>query len=945
VIAADELQNTDVIDEAERVVAGATPDVTRTEESGGRSDPPAHLVGAAAALSGFAASWLAGSLIRGAFHARLLAAVGVLIGAGLITLGQRLTRPALAQYAVLPAAMIAGAAFVAPYAEGGTANLAGLIGEALDSGGLSAAPIAFDPGWRFILVVLFAVVSAAAAAIAVATQRAKLAVVVPLPLTMGAALLQPDGSELIGSTVAIFLVIGALAIAYGADLVADGGSLGGGFETRRLARGVAMLSALMVLMFLLSQTDFLFPETQRDRVIPPQKPPSGEIEKDREIFVVKGDRVGPWRMGVLDVYDGTAWLLPPYDVSRIVGVDEGERLPDASPTASEEIVEFVVTDLRGRQLPTPGGLLSVDGAGSLEYDPRTGIVGLERRVPQGLEYSASVAPTPKSADLNAAPDAPAEILEDFTDAPPAPPAVQAILAEAPEARFDRIQFIRDRLYRSVVAAGAGKPTDIEPARVAELFEQGAEATPYEITAAEAILVRWAGQPARIGFGYYRGEKIDDGFSLRPKHGSVWLEVYFEGHGWVPLVGVPPQAKSSLSAEQSNDDPRVQPSDELALTVYVPVQEDSFKLLFEIIRYWLLVASPFILALLILYVGYPALFKAVRRAKRERWGRAHGPIGRALAAYAEMRDRCFDMNLGDVRHTPLEFVANFEYDAEHDEIAWLVTRMFWGDLRRDLRDDDAGDAEAMCLSVQKRITSAQSFLTRVLGAVSRVSLRDPYNEQVPNFWPRLRVRERVTAPIRWVVTHAPRPRIRARRPIPSGVAVVLIALLLGGCVRQGGFDGAEVPSEYPERVAPDPSESIQGLTFVRESVAEEEYDDPKGRPLVTEGRVYTLHDATQVQGSLQVALFKPELDSSDLAVQTKIERGLGGGFNNYRIGTVKLRRRELPEQILYLWFPPERNVMVLYTMRRKYAEADEFVTAAIAHQRGLDADLLLAGGAK
>ena len=34
-----------------------------------------------------------------------------------------------------------------------------------------------------------------------------------------------------------------------------------------------------------------------------------------------------------------------------------------------------------------------------------------------------------------------------------------------------------------------------------MFKEGATATPYEIVAAEALLARWAGVPARIGFGF------------------------------------------------------------------------------------------------------------------------------------------------------------------------------------------------------------------------------------------------------------------------------------------------------------------------------------------------------------------------------------------------------------------------------------------------------------
>ena len=65
---------------------------------------------------------------------------------------------------------------------------------------------------------------------------------------------------------------------------------------------------------------------------------------------------------------------------------------------------------------------------------------------------------------------------------------------------------------------------------------GARANPYEITEAEALLARWAGLPSRIGYGWYGGVVKDGWVELHPIHGSTWLEVWFQGYGWVPIVG-------------------------------------------------------------------------------------------------------------------------------------------------------------------------------------------------------------------------------------------------------------------------------------------------------------------------------------------------------------------------------------------------------------------------
>ncbi|MBW3609782.1 MAG: hypothetical protein KY463_15890, partial [Actinobacteria bacterium] len=102
-----------------------------------------------------------------------------------------------------------------PDAEGGTANLFGLVVEAIRAGGISTPPVPFDPGWRFILVVITAVFANGAAALAVANRRPRLAVFIPLPLLFGAAFVQPADAPVAMTVIALMLVPAALTVAHG----------------------------------------------------------------------------------------------------------------------------------------------------------------------------------------------------------------------------------------------------------------------------------------------------------------------------------------------------------------------------------------------------------------------------------------------------------------------------------------------------------------------------------------------------------------------------------------------------------------------------------------------------------------------------------------------------------------------------------------------------------
>jgi transglutaminase-like putative cysteine protease len=889
----------------------------------------APLVVLAGALAASSAAWMVTRLFRGGVLPLVVALVGVAIGSGAIFLAHRLGRSSIIQYLAMPVAAAAGAGFAVTAAATGD-SLPRLVLDAVRGGGLSNPPIPFDPGWRFLLLVLFAIVAAGACSLGVSLARPKLALALPLPVALGASLLQPSGSELLASAVAIVLLVAALAVAYGAELANDGVS-GGSFEVRRLVRGATLLLVVVAVLFGVAQTDFLFPDTNKDEVIPPMKPPTPPPEPDRELFQVRSDQKGPWRVGVLDVYQDNAFLLPSVDPKRVTKVPStGVLVPPTGPTYT---ATFHIKSVRGQTLIVPANATAVKGVGQkMTYDPRTQLARLvETSLPREFEYTVEAPISAESSVLNSAPDPNPAIASEFTAMPPAPPKVLELLARADEAtktRFDRLQLVRQALYKSVVAAGGGTPVDVPPARVDELLA-GGEASPYEITAAEVMLARWAGIPARIGFGFYGGDPIDGGTSFRPRHGAAWLEAYFEGAGWIPIVGTPPKAKPSLSNDQKKQDPTVVPTDELALAVIVPVRLQNVRLIYEVIRYYASLGVPIVLALVLLLIGYPGLFKVARTRKRRAWAAERGPVPRVVVAYAELRDRLYDLNIGDPRHSPLELLADVEPDDEHAELAWLVTRGLWGDLRRDLRLEDVEAAERMARSVQRRVDRAQSGLNRALAWSSRVSLRDPWSDEIPNTWrartPRTKVQRGATG----------RGRLRLRLPrLPrrrlAAVASAIVAVvMLGGCVP--GPQLAESPIRFPDPMVPP---TVLGFPLERQATVEAQYAKPGDAGLVSEGRVYTIRKGASIQGSVQISLLKPDVDGRSWKVQSSVERGLGSeeGFRTIHAGTVRLRTIDLSEQRIYAWFPPELNVMELFIMRKGFEEAEQVVLELIKYQR-------------
>lgn len=874
-----------------------------------------------ALLATAAFGWIAGSVFAGPL-ARLIGLAGAVLGVGVVLLSTRSRRPSLVQYGGAIAAVVLGALLVLPDATGGS-SLPSLVTEAVRGGGLGMPPVAFDPGWRFLLLIACALLGQAAAGLALGLDRPRIAAVVALPFVVGAALLQPPGGEVVGTLVALLLLVGSLSVSLGADLAGDGTG-GRAFELRRLARGAGALVVLGALLAGTAQLGFLFPESSSEQVVPPMRPQLPPPTPDRVLFTVQSERPVTWRLGTLDVYREPAWLTPPFDTARLVKLPSSGQVPTGGKADSRGpltsgktfTATFTLADSSSKTLPVLANAVSITGGPQVDYDPRTQSVRVPGTRPRnGTSYKVIAVVPPTGAELGRAkPPGPAQ--QEFLSAPPTPVEVTELLAKAPENAFARLQFLRQEYFSKVVAAGAGKPVDVPPSRVVEMLE-GQGATPYEITAGEVLLARWAGVPARIGYGYFGGQAENGKVEIRPRNGATWLEAYFTGSGWVPIVGTPPQARVTLSKDQKNADPSIRASRELALVTYVPVREQTVRLLYVLVRYYASIALPLAALGGLLLFLFPAVVKAVRRTARGRQARQLGRQARVAAAYAEVRDTATDLAIGNPAMTPVEFADAVAPDAEHRELAWLVTRALWGDLARDLQEEDVVAAEAMSRSVARRLRTAQPGFSRVAGLASRSSLSQPWTRELPTLWPNTR---RPSSRFGWV------------RPLP--VAGLLLVALVGGLAFAGSRDSdrpASAGPALPTRIAP---ASLGNLRFVPELDAQKAYAAAGSTSLAADGRVFSIRQGDIVQGSLQVAGFVPEVDVRSRRVRQQVLAGLGSGrFTPARIGEERVFRIRLPEQTLLLAFGRDGRSYTLMVTRAAFRDAERVFASLLAFGRG------------
>jgi hypothetical protein len=701
-----------------------------------------------AALSASATALMAGGIF-GSWSARSHALLGALLGVawGYACLRSQKRRMIL-ELLALPGAFFVGILTLVPAGES-PSKAFDLMGEAVNAGRLLRPPVPFDPGWRPLLVVVLALVGFATAWVAAGLQKPQLALVLPLPVLFLTAVSQPAEGEFIGGMVGFLPMLLALGVLFGGEK-SSLAELSSTFELRRALKSAPLVIGGVVLLTTLNNADFLFPKPAYNPADKPQKPkaiPLGEV-RDRVLFEIEGDLTGPWKTGTLDVYDGKNWRLPPFDPERLEKVpgdgvvDEG-RIGDVH-------VQLTTRDLGTTSvLPGVAAPTAIKQSGlDLRWDERVGVFRMNNgAVPQGASYELSIPAYPTETQLATAVPGTQGLDRDFTYIPKPTPVVKALLAEAPSRPWDRLEFLRKKLNDVVIAVGAGAPNkEVPPSKVDDLLVGSHEGSPFEIVAAEAMLARWAGVPSRIGYGFDGFNDEDAKKTIRPRNGANWLEVNFEGYGWVPLIQTPPKAKASLDNDpNARFDPTILPSEDVAVELYVPIEVKDIRLLYQRIRELLLRALPYVLVALATYLSLPALRRALRRRKRRAWAAGIGPVAQIAVEYAEFRDAVTDLNVGDPAATPLEFLLEVVDDDEHTELAWLTTRALYGDLRDEVTAEDAATAQAMSESLRRRMLKVQPFQSRALAVLSRASLRTPYTLEVPTVR-QLRLRREKKEPI-------------------------------------------------------------------------------------------------------------------------------------------------------------------------------------------------------
>lgn len=393
-----------------------------------------------------------------------------------------------------------------------------------------------------------------------------------------------------------------------------------------------------------------------------------EAEDGGTLFTVSGLPAGSRiRLATLDLYDGVVYTVSGAGSGAGTFARVGRRI---EPVASGESarVQVSIGTLRGVWMPTVGYLTSVgfDGADAVErdtalhYNAATGTALMTTGVAEGdvYDFDTVVPSAPTAEELDAA-----TISAVTTPAPQRVPdellaAMDAATegAETPAAQVRAIEaYLQTRGFFShglegQVASRSGHGLS----RESDLFSQPQMVGDDEQYAvAMALMVAQLGLPVRVVMGFSgKNAGLEGGtVAVTGEQLHAWVEVPFDGYGWVPFWPTP--AEDKVPQEQTPEQrqkpraqvaqPPDQPQEPAQLPPAPPVEDARADVATADLG-WLwttLQIAGWSLGAVILLFGPSVLLGVLRGRRRRRRANAADRAERVSGGWAEIVDTARD----------------------------------------------------------------------------------------------------------------------------------------------------------------------------------------------------------------------------------------------------------------------------------------------------------------
>jgi hypothetical protein len=273
-----------------------------------------------------------------------------------------------------------------------------------------------------------------------------------------------------------------------------------------------------------------------------------------EVFQVQSDHPAYWRMVGLDQVDANGGWDPsletgvPIQPLQPIG-DLGQQPVDGGGSVTVDATFTVRSDLAFTTLPIPyqpSELLSAES--SVTWLPKSQAMSVAEWPNEGATYSVRGAyPTPTASDLQTAgvPDLPGETQT--------PTGVDAELAEIKDLAkqwtdgastdFDKAMAIQDHFQNTKFGFSYSVNAQYDDTMDGLIRFLTVDKIGFceQYASAMALMLRTLNIPARVATGFTTGDPVGDGtntYSVETTNLHAWVEVPFEGYGWLPFEPTP-----------------------------------------------------------------------------------------------------------------------------------------------------------------------------------------------------------------------------------------------------------------------------------------------------------------------------------------------------------------------------------------------------------------------
>ncbi|GAB2590357.1 transglutaminase [Paractinoplanes abujensis] len=293
---------------------------------------------------------------------------------------------------------------------------------------------------------------------------------------------------------------------------------------------------------------------------------AGELTRTEVVDLVrlKTDEQTPYylRFGVADQLTTNGFgSRTPNGESVTQGLPD-PRTSTATSNFTEHRAEVQVTDdLQQGMLPIYQNTVGVDGLQSgWNFDDNQQVVFSNRRSTKGLTYTFDyVRARPTAAQLRQAePLNPDDPIVRLNTAHPDDAAVTALvdrLTANKRTEYDKVLALYEHFSSKNGFSYRLSTQPVGASSEIAAFLNTKVGYCQQYAAALAWMAREAGIPARVAFGFTRGEREEDGtYKITNRNAHAWTEVYLRGFGWIPFDATP--AASVTGAARSDYAPDV-----------------------------------------------------------------------------------------------------------------------------------------------------------------------------------------------------------------------------------------------------------------------------------------------------------------------------------------------------------------------------------------------------